>query len=111
MDRRAFFKMLGSAAAVTAAGLLVPPDLLELLAPEKTIILPPAGGWVARPRNTLLTMSMLTNEALVMLRSNLTLGQAAARWVEPDMSDTQLLREVRPGERLLPGKVQFWKRS
>jgi len=41
MNRRSFLQMLGTAAAVTAAGLIVP-DL------GRKIFLPPRGGWAAR---------------------------------------------------------------
>jgi hypothetical protein len=45
LSRRGFFKALGGAAIGFTAGA----ELLELLAPTRTIFLPPAGGWITHP--------------------------------------------------------------
>jgi hypothetical protein len=61
MNRRGFFGLLGAAAA---AAIAVPE--LELLVPKRTIFLPPAGGWALRG-NQLLTIAMISREALRVL--------------------------------------------
>lgn len=42
MNRRGFLRALGTAATV---GVVAPAALAELLAPKRTIFLPPRGGW------------------------------------------------------------------
>lgn len=42
MDRRSFLR---SALAGAAVGIVAGPELIELLAPKRTIFLPPADGW------------------------------------------------------------------
>lgn len=75
-SRRAFLQAFLPAA-------IVAPALLEELIwqPSKTIVLPPAGGWVAG--NKLLTVSMVSNEALRILENDLMLADFRNRIIMP----------------------------
>lgn len=57
MNRRGFLGLFGAAAV---APLVPMPELAELLAPTRTIFLPPRGGW----NNRLLTVEQITREML-----------------------------------------------
>lgn len=62
MNRRGFFGLLAGAAVAP----LIPLPELEVV--TRKIFLPPAGGWVARGGNTLLTVDMIARESLRILR-------------------------------------------
>lgn len=63
--------------------LVIAPALAEELIwqPSKTIVLPPVGGWVAG--NQLLTVSMVTNEALRILENELMMAEFLNRIIRP----------------------------
>jgi hypothetical protein len=69
MNRRGFFKALGFGAAAVAAGSIALLDE-EIWTPSRTFFLPPAGGWVRG--NQLLTIDMITKEALKILHEKMT---------------------------------------
>ena len=58
MNRRGFLRLLANASAVLAAG--------EFLLPQRTIFLPPVGGWACGK----LTITDITNRALAVLHDN-----------------------------------------
>lgn len=61
ISRRSFFGLMGASIVAT-------PALAELLTPKRAIFLPPKGGW--HP-NSLLTASMIREEALRVLSVNM----------------------------------------
>lgn len=61
MNRRGFFSALAGA----AAGVIVGPELAELLVPKRTIFLPPAGGWIGG--NRLVSLDELSREMVSMM--------------------------------------------
>jgi hypothetical protein len=67
MNRRQFFGM--TVAAIAAA------NLPAFVLPERTIFLPPVGGWWPG-RNSLLTVEMITREALRVLNNQLVFDVA-----------------------------------
>lgn len=72
-SRRAFLQAFLPAVVGLAA---LPEELIWQ--PSKTIVLPPAAGWVMPARaagNTLLTVSYITNEALRILESDIKLAE------------------------------------
>lgn len=76
MNRRGFIRGI-----LNAAPLLVVGDALsEVLAPAKTIFLPPVGGWAIASGNSLLTPTYVINEALRVLETELRFGLIATQW-------------------------------
>ncbi len=68
MNRRGFLKSIGIA---VGAGLILPDVARELLTPERSIFLPPLGGWRVENGNRILTIDQITREALRVLHLNL----------------------------------------
>lgn len=93
VNRRGFLTTLAAA----AAGAALDPERLLWVPGEKTVILPPAGGWIgvdfgwSEPeisiwrggirggKNELLTVDMITKEALKVLDNNLKLAKELQR--------------------------------
>jgi hypothetical protein len=75
MNRRGFFAMLGAAAVAP----IVPVPELDLEPLTRKIFLPPAGGWLARGGNTLLTIDQLAREALQVFRVEMAISGVDGR--------------------------------
>ena len=74
LTRRGFFGLLAGA----AAGVAISDELADMLSPRKTIILPPAGVWIPKG-NQLLTVSMITAEALRILEKDMAFAYSINR--------------------------------
>lgn len=101
MNRRGFLKAfgIGAAAAATGAVALLEP---ELWTPARTFFLPPVGGWRG---NQLLTVSLITKEALRILASEMSF----AHQVRVEYSDAFVSRhESGRAIELLSRQVNAW---
>lgn len=70
MNRRGFLSVVAQA---VAAGLILPDLAKELILPERTIVLPPVGGWPAG--NQLLSVNFIINEILRTLDRQLVFAR------------------------------------
>jgi hypothetical protein len=97
VSRRGFLTGLIAAPVVAAL-----PEIPELWAPTKTIFLPPAGGWVRG--NQLLTIDMITREALRILGQNLEFIATVNRQWSPAQLDA-----MRGSDRLVISMAQSYR--
>jgi hypothetical protein len=109
MNRRQFLKRFGSLTAATAAGIILPANAAELFMPEKTIFLPPAGGWA---KQEFIPRYVIRPPGFVVVAKQVMNG-STAREIDRRVYDhqNQLVRievsPAQPGDRLMCGHISY----
>jgi hypothetical protein len=104
VNRRGFLRALGLASAGAAAGLVLDPDKLLWVPGAKTFFLPPV---TLHRGNSLLTMEMVTKDALKVLERNLGISMRLVKdWdIEADKFPTRFDARVIVPQRTFLGRV------